>query len=61
MPSKISLIKTNIVWYHLHVESKKYNKLVNTTKKNETHRYREQTSGCLWKEGKWEGSISKED
>ena len=45
MPSKISLIKTNIVWYHLHVESKKYNKLMNLTKKKQTHKYREQTSG----------------
>ena len=31
--------------YHLYVESKKYNKLVNTTKKKPTDRYREQTSG----------------
>ena len=45
MPSKISLIKTNIVRYHLHVESKKYNKLMNLTKKKQTHKYREQTSG----------------
>ena len=35
----------NIVGYHLYVESKKYNKLVNITKKKQTHRYREQTSG----------------
>ena len=28
-----------------HVESKKYNKLVNITKKKQTHRYRKQTSG----------------
>ena len=26
--------KTNTVWYHLYVESKKYNKLVNITKWN---------------------------
>jgi len=32
--------KRNTVWYHLHVESKKYNKLVNITKKKQT-----QTSG----------------
>ena len=31
-------------WYHLHVESKKYNKLVNKTKKKQTHRYWEPTS-----------------
>ena len=30
--SDISQRKTNIVWYHLHVESKKYNKLVNNKK-----------------------------
>ena len=30
---------------HLHVESKKYNKLMNLTKKKQTHKYREQTSG----------------
>ena len=28
MLSEISQTKTNTVWYHLHVESKKYNKLV---------------------------------
>ena len=37
--------------YHLHVESKKYNKLVNITKKKQTHGYREQTSGYQWGEG----------
>ena len=44
--SEISQTKTNTVWYHLYMESKKYNKLVNITKKRETHRYREQTNGC---------------
>ena len=34
-----------ILWDHLYVESKNYNKLVNITKKKQTHRYREQTSG----------------
>ena len=34
--------QTNIVWYHLYVKSKKYKKkLVNMTKKKQTHRYRE--------------------
>ena len=37
------------------MESKKYNKLVNVTKKNQTHRYREQTSGYQWGEGRGEG------
>ena len=31
--SEISQRKTNTVWYHLYVESKKYNTLVNITKK----------------------------
>ena len=30
--------------YHLYMESKKYNKLANITKKKQTHRYTEQTS-----------------
>ena len=42
------------VWYHLCVESKKYNKLENITKKKWTHRYREQTSGYQWGEGREE-------
>ena len=33
------------------MESKKYNKLVNITKKKQTHRYREQASGYLLGEG----------
>ena len=33
MLSEISQRKTNTVWNHLHVESKRYNKLVNITKK----------------------------
>ena len=44
--------KTNTVCYHLYVESKKYNKLVNKTKKKQTHRYREGTSGYQWGEGR---------
>ena len=46
-----------IIWatqeaeYHLSVEPKKYNRLMNTTKKKQIHRYREQTSGyqvAIW-------------
>ena len=37
------------------MESKKYNKLVNITKKKQTHRYRGQTSGYQWGEGRGEG------
>ena len=36
MLSEISQTKTNTIWYHLYVESKKYNKLVNITKKQQT-------------------------
>ena len=47
MLSEISQRKTNTVQYHLCVETI-YNKLVNITKKKQTHRYREQTSGYQW-------------
>ena len=40
------------MWYHLHVESKKYNKLVNITKKK-SHGYIERIRGDQW-EGEWE-------
>ena len=40
------------MWYHLCVESKKYNKLVDKTEKKQTHRYRECTSGYQWGEGR---------
>ena len=36
----LSLRKTNTLWYHLHMEYKKYSKLVNIIKK-QTDRYRE--------------------
>ena len=39
------------------MESKKYNKLVNMTKKKQTHRYREQTSGYQWGEERGEGQY----
>ena len=42
------------MWYHLYVESKKYNKLVNITKK-QTHGYGEQTSGYQWGRGQYRG------
>ena len=38
MLSEITQRKTNTVCYHLYVKSKKYNKLVNVTKKKQTHR-----------------------
>ena len=57
MLSEISQRKTNTVWYHLCVESKKYNKLVNIRKKKQTHKYRDQASGYQWGEGKGEGQY----
>ena len=42
---QVRLRKTNAVWYHLGVEFKQYNKLVNIMKKKQAHRYREQSSG----------------
>ena len=45
----------NTVWNHLYVESKKYKKLVNITKKKQIHRYTEQISGYQWGEEKGEG------
>ena len=61
MLSEISQRKTNIVWYHLYLESKKYNKLVNITDKKQTQRYREQTSSCQWGEGRAEGQVGIQD
>ena len=39
--SEISQTKTNTVSYQLYVESKKYNKFLDITKKKLTHRYSE--------------------
>ena len=40
----------------MYVESKKYNELMNKTKKQWTHRYREQTSGYqCGEEGQYRG------
>ena len=39
----------HILWYHLNMEPKKHNKVVNITKrKKQTHGYREQSSGSQW-------------
>jgi len=40
------------MWY-----LKKYKELVNITKKQPTHRYREQTSGYQWGKGRREGQF----
>ena len=47
--------------YYLYVESEKYSKLVNETKKKQTHRYRQQTSGYQWGEGRGQGKIGVGD
>ena len=52
MQNEISQTKMKTVCYHLQVESKTYNQLVNKTKKKHTYRYREQTSGYQWGEGR---------
>ena len=38
--SEVSQTKTNIIWYHLHVESKKVIQMNLFTKQKETHRCR---------------------
>ena len=48
--------KTNTV-YHIYVESKKHNKLVNITKKKQTHRHREKKSVLPVGRGKQRGAI----
>ena len=53
--------KTNTVWYYLYMESKIYNKLVNITKEKQIHRYREQTSGYQWGEGRGRGNMGVGD
>ena len=51
----ISQTKINAIWYHVRVEYEKCNRLVDITKKQQTHRYREQTSGYQLAEGSGEG------
>ena len=57
MFSKMSQRKTNTGCFHLYVESKKENKQMNLTKKKQIHRYRKQTSGYQWGEGRGRGKI----
>ena len=61
MLSRVSQRKTNTVCYHLHVEPKKYSKLVNKIKKKHTHR--EKTAGYHCgeekKEGQYRGRVKK--
>ena len=43
--SEANLRKTNIIWYHLYVESKKTIQMNLFTKQKQTHRHRKQTYG----------------
>ena len=43
--TKQSKSKTNIIWYHLYVESKKKVQMNLFTKQKQTYRYRKQTNG----------------
>ena len=47
MLSEINQRKTNTIQYHLYVESKKIEKLVNITKKKYTHWYMQRTKSWL--------------
>ena len=59
--------QTNILWYHLYVQSKTYNKLMNKTNKKQTHyklkkkkkkqTHREQISGLQWGEEREKGNV----
>ena len=48
MLSEISQRKANTVWIHLYVGSIQYSKLMDITKKKQTHRYREQRTAYQW-------------
>ena len=54
MLREINQTKTNNICYHLYVEFKKHNKLVNIAKKKQTCRHSKQTSAYLWGEGRGE-------
>ena len=47
------------MWYHLYVESKNYNKLVNSTEKKQTPRYREQSRGYQCGEQLCRGGVGR--
>ena len=48
--------KTNTIWYHLDVQSKKENKWKDLTKQKQTHKYRKQTSDAR---GEGDGKMSE--
>ena len=51
MLNEVSQKKKYTSQYHFYVESKKHNKLVNKTKKQQIHRHTKQTSGHQWGKG----------
>ena len=53
--SEVSQRKTNIMWYHLYVESKKMIQMNLFTKQKQTHRHRKQTYG--YQGERWGGWI----
>ena len=62
MISEISQIeKGNAVWYHLHVESKKYNTLVNIAKKSRLTDIGNKLVATSWGEEVGRGKIGVED
>ena len=45
--TKWSQRETNIIWYHVYIETKVWQKMTNfVTKQKQTHRHGEQTYGC---------------
>jgi len=44
--------KENTLYYHLHVQSKKYSKYTYKNKTETSHRYKEQTSDYQWEKGR---------
>ena len=54
--SEVSQTKTNIMWYHLFVESWKMIQMNLFTKQKQTHRHRKQTYG--YQMGKVGGGIN---
>ena len=52
-------VKDKYYMVSIHVEFKKYNKLVTIIEKRQTHRYGEQTSGYHWGEGRGVGQERK--
>ena len=58
MLSEISQTERQILYDIIYMWNlKKYNKLMTITKQKRTHRYREQTSGYQWGEGREEGQY----